>query len=133
MYKRIQEVFMGVLTGKGIPFGGSLIRPEAMGFGLVYFVVEIMASRHKEISGKPVMVSGSSNVSWGALTKLIQLGAIPISCLDSRSVLLFRDGMKLEHVESMNKLKHEMRLPLLEFGTKFSEFTGFKYIPGHSM
>jgi glutamate dehydrogenase (NADP+) len=60
-----------VLTGKGIPFRGSLIRPEAIGFGLVYFVVEMMASRHEEISGKPVMVSGSGNVSWGALMKLI--------------------------------------------------------------
>lgn len=133
MYKRIQNVFTGVLTGKGIPFGGSLIRPEATGFGLVYFVVEMLASRHEEISGKRVMVSGSGNVSWGALTKLIQLGAIPISCSDSRGVLLFRDGMKLEHVESMNKLKQEMRLPLSEFGTKFPEFTGFEYIPGRSV
>jgi glutamate dehydrogenase (NADP+) len=133
MYKRIHNVFTGVLTGKGIPFGGSLIRPEATGFGLVYFVVEMLASRREEIGGKRVMVSGSGNVSWGALTKLIQLGAIPISCSDSRGVLLFRDGMKLEHVESMNKLKQEMRLPLSDFGTKFQEFTGFEYIPGRSV
>jgi hypothetical protein len=53
--------------------------------------------------------------------------------LDSRGILLFRDGMKLEHIESMNKLKQEMRLPFLEFGTKFSEFMGFEYIPGRSM
>jgi len=133
MYKRIQNVFTGVLTGKGIPFGGSLIRPEATGFGLVYFVCEMLKSRGEEISGKRVMVSGSGNVSWGCILKLIQLGAIPISCSDSKGVLLFKNGMKMEHVEAMNKLKSQYRSSLSEFAIKFPQLSGFEYIPNKSV
>jgi glutamate dehydrogenase (NADP+) len=133
MYKRLANVFTGVLTGKGIPFGGSLIRPEATGFGLVYFLCEMLQSREQSITGKRVMVSGSGNVSWGCILKLLQLGGIPITCSDSRGVLLFRDGMKMEHLEAMNKLKSEMRLPLSEFGTKFPELDGFEFIPNKSV
>jgi glutamate dehydrogenase (NADP+) len=133
MYKRIRNVFEGVLTGKGIPFGGSLIRPEATGFGLVYFVVEMLKSRKDRIEGKRVMVSGSGNVSWGCILKLIQLGAIPVTCSDSKGVLVFQDGMKLEHVEAMNTLKTDLRLPLSEFGAKFPSLTGFEYVDGKSV
>lgn len=133
MYKKVKNVFEGVLTGKGIPYGGSLIRPEATGFGLVYFLREMLASRKEEIKGKRVMVSGSGNVSWGCILKLIQLGGIPISCSDSKGVLLFKDGMTLEHVEAMNKLKSVLRKPLSEYGTSFPELKGFEYIPGKSV
>jgi glutamate dehydrogenase (NADP+) len=128
MYKRLTNQFTGVLTGKGIPFGGSLIRPEATGFGLVYFLCEMLQSRGESISGKRVMVSGSGNVSWGCILKLLQLGAIPISCSDSRGVLLFRNGMTMEHLEAMNLLKTEKRLPLSEYGRQFPHLSGFEYV-----
>jgi glutamate dehydrogenase (NADP+) len=133
MYKRIRNQFEGVLTGKGLAFGGSLIRPEATGFGLVYFVVEMLKSRKESIEGKRVMVSGSGNVSWGCILKLIQLGAIPLSCSDSKGVLVFKDGMTLEHVAAMNKLKGTLRLPLSDFGASFPSLTGFEYIEGKSV
>jgi glutamate dehydrogenase (NADP+) len=133
MYKRLTNMFTGVLTGKGIPFGGSLIRPEATGFGLVYFLCEMLQSRNESIVGKRVMVSGSGNVSWGCILKLLQLGAIPISCSDSRGVLIFKDGMKMEHLEAMNKLKNEMRLPLSEFGRQFPQLNGFEFIGNRSV
>jgi glutamate dehydrogenase (NADP+) len=133
IYKRLTNMFTGVLTGKGIPFGGSLIRPEATGFGLVYFLCEMLQSRNESIVGKRVMVSGSGNVSWGCILKLLQLDAIPISCSDSRGVLIFKDGMKMEHLEAMNKLKNEMRLPLSEFGRQFPELEGFEFIRNKSV
>jgi glutamate dehydrogenase (NADP+) len=79
------------------------------------------------------MVSGSGNVSWGCILKLLQLGAIPISCSDSRGVLIFRDGMTMEHLEAMNKLKNEMRLPLSEFGRQFPQLNGFEFIRNKSV
>jgi glutamate dehydrogenase (NADP+) len=79
------------------------------------------------------MVSGSGNVSWGCILKLLQLGAVPITCSDSRGVLLFRDGMKMAHLEAMNKLKSEMRWPLSEFRNKFPELDGFEFIPNRSV
>jgi glutamate dehydrogenase (NADP+) len=133
MYKRLTNTFTGVLTGKGIPFGGSLIRPEATGFGLVYFLCEMLQSKNETIVGKRVMVSGSGNVSWGCILKLLQLGAIPISCSDSHGVLLFRNGMTMEHLEAMNKLKSEMRLPLSEFHRQFPELDGFEFISEESV
>jgi glutamate dehydrogenase (NADP+) len=133
MFKRIRNSFEGVLTGKALPYGGSLIRPEATGFGLVYFVVEMLKSRKDTIAGKRVMVSGSGNVSWGAILKLIQLGAIPVSCSDSHGVLLFKDGMKLEDVEAMNTLKTVHRLPLSDFAATFPQLGGFEYIAGKSI
>jgi glutamate dehydrogenase (NADP+) len=133
MYKRIRNQFEGVLTGKGLPYGGSLIRPEATGFGLVYFVVEMLKSRKESIEGKRVVVSGSGNVSWGCILKLIQLGAIPLTCSDSKGVLLFKDGMTLEHVDAMNTLKTQLRLPLSEFAASFPKLSGFEYIEGKSV
>jgi glutamate dehydrogenase (NADP+) len=133
MYKRLTNTFTGVLTGKGIPFGGSLIRPEATGFGLVYFLCEMLESRKESIVGKRVMVSGSGNVSWGCIMKLLELGAIPISCSDSQGVLLFHDGMKMIHLEAMNKLKNELRLPLSEFRRQFPGLDGFEFISGESV
>jgi len=122
-----------VLTGKGIPFGGSLIRPEATGVGFVYFVCEMVRSRGDSIEGKRAMVSGSGNVSRGCILKLIRLGTIPISCSDSKGNLLFRNGMKLENVDAMNRLKTEMRLPLSQFGAKFPNLSGIDSIPDKSI
>jgi glutamate dehydrogenase (NADP+) len=100
----LTNTFLGIFTGKGLPFGGSLIPPEATGFGLVLFLCEMLGSRK-------VRVSGSGNVSGGCIMQLLQLGAIPIPCSDSRGVLLFHDGMKTIHLEAMHKLNNELRLP----------------------
>lgn len=132
MYKRIRNAFEGVLTGKGLAYGGSLIRPEATGFGLIYFVLEMLKSKGQEITGKRCMVSGSGNVAWGAITKLIQLGAVPISCSDSHGVLLFKDGMKMEHVEAMNALKANHG-DLSTYAEKNPNLSGFEYIAGKSV
>jgi glutamate dehydrogenase (NADP+) len=93
----------------------------------------MLKSRYESIEGKRVMVSGSGNVAWGAILKLIQLGAIPVSCSDSKGVLIFKDGMSLEHVDAMNTLKTDLRLPLSEFGAKFPTLNGFEYIDGKSV
>jgi glutamate dehydrogenase (NADP+) len=107
MYKRVRKVFTGVVTGSGIPFGGLLIRPKATGFGLVDLVAEMLESRGDAISGERVIVSESGNVSWEVIIKLIEVDAIPFCCSDSNGVLLFRNGMKCEHVEAINTVKSE--------------------------
>ncbi|OHT06429.1 NADP-specific glutamate dehydrogenase [Tritrichomonas foetus] len=133
MYKRIRNNFEGVLTGKGIPYGGSLIRPEATGYGLIYFLVEMLKSRNQDLKGKRCMVSGSGNVAWGAIQKIIQLGGVPVTCSDSKGVLVFKDGMTMEHCEAMNKLKTQLRKPLSEYKATFPELSGFEYIPDKSV
>jgi len=133
MYKRVKNVFEGVLTGKGLAYGGSLIRPEATGFGLVYFLCNMLHSRGQEIKGKRVMVSGSGNVAWGCLKKLVELGAIPVSCSDSHGVLLFKDGITQDHVEAIRKIKSEFRCGLDQFSVKFPELKGIEYIPNKSV
>ena len=72
-YKRIRNEFTGVLTGKGLPFGGSVIRPEATGYGAVYYTVELLNSLGEDIKGKTVAVSGFGNVAWGTVKKLTEL------------------------------------------------------------
>ncbi len=79
-YKRITDAFEnGVITGKGISYGGSLVRPEATGFGAVYYLCEVLEHEHDTIEGKRVAVSGFGNVAWGAIKKLNQLGAVPVT------------------------------------------------------
>lgn len=132
MYKKIRNAFEGVLTGKGLPYGGSLIRPEATGYGLVYFAQWMLRSKGEEMTGKRVMLSGSGNVCWGATTKLLHLGAIPISCSDSHGVLLFKDGMKKEHIEAMTALKADHG-DLSTYAAKNPNLSGFEYFPGKSV
>jgi glutamate dehydrogenase (NADP+) len=132
-YKKITGRFEGTLTGKGLSYGGSLIRPEATGFGLIYFLAEMLASQGESLQGKRAIVSGSGNVSWGALQKLLHLGAVPVTCSDSKGVLVFEKGMTLQHVEAMNKLKQEYRLPLSEFNEKFPVLESGVYLEGKSV
>src|SRR2546428_7000257 len=82
-YKRIRNEFTGVLTGKGLTWGGSLIRPEATGYGAVYFAAEMLATRNETLEGKTCLVSGSGNVSQYTVEKLLQLGAKPVTLSDS--------------------------------------------------
>lgn len=131
MYKRLRNSFEGVLTGKGLSYGGSLIRPEATGYGLVYFVTHMLKERNESIEGKKCIVSGSGNVAWGTIEKLIQVGAIPMTCSDSKGVLIFKNGMKMEHCSAMLKLKSELHLPLSKYAETFASSLNtndFEYI-----
>src|SRR5881398_822257 len=82
-YKRLRNEFSGVLTGKGLNWGGSLIRPEATGYGAVYFAAEMLKTRKEEMEGKTCLVSGSGNVAQYTVEKLLQLGARPVTLSDS--------------------------------------------------
>lgn len=132
-YKRIRNVFEGVLTGKGLSFGGSLIRPQATGYGAVYFLVEMLKAREQEIKGKRVMVSGSGNVATYCCEKLMQLGAIPISSSDSHGVLLFKDGMTEEHLKAVMNIKTVQRKSLETIKDFFPDLKGYEYIPNKSV
>ncbi len=97
-YKRITGLYEGVLTGKGLSFGGSLARPEATGYGLVYITDEVVKGAGKSLEGKTVVVSGSGNVAQYAIQKLQQLGAKPVTCSDSNGYVYDPEGIKLDVV-----------------------------------
>ena len=82
-YKRVRNEFIGVLTGKGLNWGGSLIRPEATGYGTVYFAAEMLATRGDTLEGKTCLVSGSGNVAQYAIEKILDLGGKPVTLSDS--------------------------------------------------
>src|SRR5436190_5657571 len=95
-YKRIRNEFTGVLTGKGIDWGGSLIRPEATGYGAVYFAQEMLSTRDESLEGKVSLVSGSGNVAQYTVEKLVQMGAKPITLSDSGGFIHDPDGIDFE-------------------------------------
>lgn len=93
-YKRITDAFEnGVITGKGISYGGSLVRPEATGFGAVYYLCEVLKHEHDTLEGKRVAVSGFGNVAWGAIKKLNELGAIPLTISGPGGYVYDKDGI----------------------------------------
>ena len=98
-YKKIRNAFTGVLTGKGTNWGGSLIRPAATGYGLVYFVLNMLDTKNDSIKGKTVAVSGSGNVAQYACEKLIELGAKPVTLSDSSGFLYDPDGSTQKKVD----------------------------------
>ena len=106
-YKRLQNDFSGVLTGKPFVFGGSNIRPEATGYGLVYFTQNLLASRFDgaTLAGKRVAVSGSGNVALFTVEKLLELGAVPVTVSDSSGTLYEPDGIKLDMLNMLQKHK----------------------------
>jgi glutamate dehydrogenase (NADP+) len=109
-YKRIRNEFTGVLTGKGLNWGGSLIRPEATGYGTVYFAQEMLATKGDDFKGKKVVVSGSGNVAQYAAEKATELGAIVLTLSDSSGYILDNDGINAE------KLAHVMHIKNVERG-----------------
>jgi glutamate dehydrogenase (NADP+) len=132
-YKKVKNIFEGVLTGKGLSYGGSLIRPEATGYGLIYFVIEMLKTRSEEIKGKKALVSGSGNVSQYTCEKLLQLGATPLAVSDSKGVLVFKDGLTLEDVEIIKAIKNEHRVPLKKISELYPKVTGYEYLDGKSI
>ena len=109
MYKKLQNEFTGVLTGKGMTWGGSLIRPEATGYGTVYFAEKMLQSKGGSIKGKTVCISGSGNVAQYAAEKIIQLGGKVITLSDSSGYILDSDGINKEKLAFVMDLKNNKR------------------------
>jgi glutamate dehydrogenase (NADP+) len=125
-YKRLRNEFTGVLTGKGLNWGGSLIRPEATGYGSVYFAEEMLKTRQQTFDGKVCLVSGSGNVSQYTIQKLLQLGARPVTASDSNGVIHDPDGIDAEKLAFIMDLKNTRRGRIKEYTDKFK---GAKFIP----
>ncbi len=108
-YKRLSNTFSGVLTGKGVQFGGSLIRPEATGYGCVYFTAEMLATKKQNFKGKKVVISGSGNVAQYAAEKVIQLGGTVLTMSDSEGYIYDKSGIDAKKLAIIMKLKNEQR------------------------
>ncbi len=122
-YKRIVNQFSGALTGKGFGWGGSLIRPEATGFGAVYFAQEMLATRSDSLDGKTCLVSGSGNVAQYAVEKLIELGARPVTLSDSGGFIHDPDGIDGEKLAFVLHLKNVRRGRIRRYAEKFPRAT----------
>ncbi|MDP3849340.1 MAG: NADP-specific glutamate dehydrogenase [Luteolibacter sp.] len=118
-YKRLRNEFTGVLTGKSLNWGGSLIRPEATGYGSVYFAVEMLATRGESIDGKRCVVSGSGNVAQYTAEKLIQLGAVPLTFSDSHGTIYDPAGIDKEKLDFVMHLKNVRRGRIKEYADRF--------------
>ncbi|NQT05948.1 MAG: NADP-specific glutamate dehydrogenase [Candidatus Omnitrophica bacterium] len=122
-YKRLRNEFTGVLTGKGINWGGSLIRPEATGYGCVYFAQEMLKAKGQSIEGKVCTISGSGNVAQYTAEKLIHLGAKPVTFSDSGGYIYDKDGISEKKLEFVMELKNIRRGRIKEYAKEF----GCKY------
>lgn len=118
-YKRIKGEFSGVLTGKGYEWGGSLIRPEATGYGLVYFVEEILKTRGDSLVGKKITISGSGNVAQYAAEKCIAKGAKVLTMSDSDGFIYDPDGIDVERLQFIKHLKEQERGRISEYASRF--------------
>ncbi|MGL4853116.1 MAG: NADP-specific glutamate dehydrogenase [Phocaeicola sp.] len=126
MYKKLTNEFTGVLTGKGIEFGGSLIRPEATGYGNVYFLLEMLHTKGISIKDKVVLISGSGNVAQYTAEKLIELGAKVVTFSDSNGYIYDPEGITREKLEYIMELKNAYRGRISEY----AETYGCKYVAG---
>ncbi|WP_298648233.1 NADP-specific glutamate dehydrogenase [uncultured Proteiniphilum sp.] len=125
-YKKLAEEFTGTFTGKGREFGGSLIRPEATGYGNVYFLLEMLKTKNIDIKGKKCLVSGSGNVAQYTCEKLLELGAIPVTLSDSDGYIYDPDGITEEKLRFVMELKNLYRGRIREYAEEY----GCKYVPG---
>ncbi len=127
MYKKLRNEFTGVLTGKGMEFGGSLIRPEATGFGGIYYTKEMLATKGDTLKGKTAALSGFGNVSWGAALKLKELGATVKTISGPDGYVFFENGITGEMIDYMLELRasnNDVVAPMAE------EFDGVKFFAG---
>lgn len=115
MYKKLTHEWSGVLTGKGLQFGGSLIRPEATGYGTVYFLLSMLATRDIDIKGKNVLISGAGNVAQYATEKCIELGAKVLTLSDSDGYIYDPDGIDREKLDYIMELKNVERGRIKEY------------------
>jgi glutamate dehydrogenase (NADP+) len=118
-YKRIANRFNGVLTGKGLQYGGALLRPEATGYGAVYFAQEMLATRGEGVKGRVAAVSGSGNVAQYTVEKLIHSGAKPITLSDSGGTIVDEDGIDAEKLAWVMDLKNVRRGRISEYANRF--------------
>src|SRR6202040_1023172 len=119
MYKRLKNEFTGVMTGKGLTWGGSVIRPEATGYGAVYFAEEMLKTRKEDLKGKTALVSGSGNVAQYTVEKLISLGAKPVTLSDSTGFIYDEEGITREKLAFVMDLKNVRRGRISEYADKF--------------
>jgi glutamate dehydrogenase (NADP+) len=119
-YKRLRNEFTGVLTGKGLNWGGSLIRPEATGYGCVYFCQEMLATRGETLEGKTCLVSGSGNVAQYTVEKLLHFGAKPVTLSDSDGYIYDEHGIDRERLDFVLDLKNVRRARITEYAERFS-------------
>jgi len=125
-YKRLRNEFTGVLTGKGLNWGGSLIRPEATGYGCVYFAEEMLKTKGESLRGKVCTISGSGNVAQYTVEKLLQLGAKSVTLSDSNGFIHDPDGITEQKLEFVMELKNVKRGRIKEYAAKYK----CKYIEG---
>ena len=126
MYKKLTHEHTGTFTGKGIEFGGSLIRPEATGYGNIYFLLQMLKTKNIDIKGKKCLVSGSGNVAQYTCEKLLELGAIPVTLSDSNGYIYDPDGITREKLDFVMDLKNIQRGRIKEYAEKY----GCKYVEG---
>ena len=122
-YKRLQNEFVGVLTGKGLEWGGSPRRPEATGYGLCYFASEMLATRGESFEGKTVLISGAGNVAQFAAEKALQLGAKVVTLSDSNGFIHDPDGLDEEKLEYVKELKNIYRGRIREYAERYPSAT----------
>ncbi|WP_298555849.1 NADP-specific glutamate dehydrogenase [uncultured Algibacter sp.] len=127
MYKKLRNEFTGVLTGKGMSWGGSLIRPEATGYGNVYFAQKMLETKNDTIEGKDVVISGSGNVAQYAAEKVIQLGGKVLTLSDSSGYIYDADGINEEKLAFVMELKNVKRGRINEY---LKKYTHAKYVKG---
>ena len=125
-YKRLRNEFTGVLTGKGLNWGGSLIRPEATGYGCVYFAAEMLGSRSQTLKGKTCLVSGSGNVAQYTIEKLLELGARPVTASDSAGYVYDEAGIDREKLAFVMDLKNLRRGRIKDYADKYKSAS---YVP----
>jgi glutamate dehydrogenase (NADP+) len=119
-YKRLRNEFTGVLTGKGRPYGGSLIRPEATGFGAVYYTVEMLKSFGESVEGKTFAISGFGNVAWGAVQKITQLGGKVVTISGPDGYIYDKDGVSTpEKINFMLEMRASCRNKVQDYADKF--------------
>ena len=119
MYRKLANEFTGVLTGKGLPYGGSLIRPEATGYGLVYFAREMLATKDKSFDGATVAISGSGNVAQFACEKVLDLGGVPVTMSDSSGYIFDPKGIDRDKLAWIMDLKNNRRGRIKEYSENF--------------
>ncbi|WP_299884493.1 NADP-specific glutamate dehydrogenase [uncultured Lacinutrix sp.] len=125
-YKRLRNEFTGVLTGKGMSYGGSLIRPEATGYGCVYFAKNMLATKNDSFEGKTVVISGSGNVAQYACEKATELGGKVVTMSDSSGYIYDKDGIDAEKLAFVMELKNVKRGRINEYADKYSSATFYK-------
>ena len=125
-YKRLRDEFTGTLTGKGLAWGGSLLRPEATGYGACYFAQDMLATRGKSFKGQTVVISGSGNVAQHAAEKATQLGAKVVTFSDSNGFIYDPDGIDQEKINYVKRLKNVIRGRIKEY---VKEYPNAKYFP----